>query len=76
MPHEQIETWSRVPGRRGSLTPLRGSKYRIIDAHLHVMNFVQETPGGDALLYCMDGQHRQSRGFRPAGLKALDRVRP
>jgi hypothetical protein len=54
MPHEDIATWSRVPGRPGSLTPLRGSKYRLIDAHLHVINFVQETPGGDALLYHMD----------------------
>jgi hypothetical protein len=54
MPHEQIETWSRVPGRRGSLAPLRGSRYRLIDAHLHVMNFVQETPGLDALLHYMD----------------------
>ena len=44
----------RVPGRRGSLAPLRGSKYRLIDAHLHVVNFIQETPGGDALLYYMD----------------------
>lgn len=54
MPHEQIATWSRVPGQRGSLAPLRGSKYRVIDAHLHVTNFIQETPGGDALLSYMD----------------------
>ena len=54
MPHEQIRTWSRKDGQRGSLIPLRGSKYPIIDAHLHVVNFTQETPGGEALLYQMD----------------------
>ncbi len=54
MPHEDIATWSRVPGKRGSLEPLRGSKYRLVDAHLHVVNFVQETPGGDALIHYMD----------------------
>lgn len=26
----------------------------MIDAHLHVVNFIQETPGADALLYYMD----------------------
>ena len=54
MPHEQIRTWDRKAGVRGSLTPLRGSKYAMIDAHLHVVNFTQETPGGEALLYAMD----------------------
>jgi hypothetical protein len=54
MPHEQIGTWTRDAGQRGSLGRLRGSKYRMVDAHLHVVNFVQETPGGDALLYAMD----------------------
>jgi hypothetical protein len=54
MPHEQIRTWTRKPGQRGSLTPLRGSQYSIIDAHLHVVNFTQETPGGEALIYQMD----------------------
>ena len=54
MPHEQIPTWYRKPGQKGSLTPLKGSKYPMIDAHLHVVNFTQETPGGDALIYAMD----------------------
>lgn len=54
MPHEQILTWQRESGRAGSLTPLRGSKYPLIDAHLHVVNFVQETPGGEALIHYMD----------------------
>jgi hypothetical protein len=54
MPHEQIATWSRVPGKLGSLAPLRGSKYKIVDAHLHVVNFIQETLGGDALMYYLD----------------------
>ncbi len=54
MPHEQIPTWKRDPTKRGSLAPLKGSKYPLIDAHLHAINFVQETPGGEALLYYMD----------------------
>ena len=54
MPHEQIPTWSRNAAERGSLARVRGSKYRMIDAHLHIVNFIQETPGADALLYYMD----------------------
>ena len=54
MPHEQIPTWYRKPGQKGSLTSLKGSKYPLIDAHLHVVNFTQETPGGEALIYAMD----------------------
>ncbi len=54
MPNELIPTWSRDPREPGSLTPLRGSKYPMIDAHLHVVNFVQDTPGGEALIRSMD----------------------
>jgi hypothetical protein len=54
MPHEQIPTWARDPRARGSLTPLKGSKYTMVDAHLHVVNFIQETPGGEALIHYMD----------------------
>ena len=54
MPHEQIATWKREPGKPGSLARLAGSKYRLIDAHLHVINFVQETPGGAALIEALD----------------------
>jgi hypothetical protein len=54
MPHDQNGAWRREPGKAGSLTPLRGSRYPIIDAHLHVLNFVQETPGGEALIHYMD----------------------
>jgi hypothetical protein len=54
MPHEQIPTWTRDAKARGSLSPLRGSKYAMVDAHLHVANFIQDTPGGEALLYYMD----------------------
>ncbi|HTP08660.1 MAG TPA: amidohydrolase family protein [Anaerolineae bacterium] len=54
MPHEQIATWKRDPRTPGSLARLAGSKYRMIDAHLHVINFVQETPGGPALIEAMD----------------------
>lgn len=54
MPNESIRTWQRQPGKPGSLAPLRGSKYPLIDAHLHVVNFIQQTPGGEALLHYMD----------------------
>ncbi len=54
MPNENIPTWTRSKDRRGSLAPLKGSKYPLIDAHLHAVNFIQETPGGEALLYYMD----------------------
>lgn len=54
MPYEHISTWSREAEEKGSLAPLKGSKYPTIDAHLHVINFLQETPGGDALMYYMD----------------------
>ncbi|MDO8671885.1 MAG: amidohydrolase family protein, partial [Dehalococcoidia bacterium] len=54
MPNEQIPTWSRDQNKRGSLTPLRGSAYPLIDAHLHVVNFIQDTPGGEKLMYYMD----------------------
>jgi len=54
MPNEQIPTWQRDPNKPGSLAPLKGSKYSILDGHLHVVNFVQETPGGKALIDAMD----------------------
>ena len=54
MPNEEIPTWTRDPRVKGSLTPLNGSKYPLIDAHLHVVNFAQETPGGDTLIQAMD----------------------
>jgi len=54
MPNETIRTWEREEGRKGSLAPLKGSKYALIDAHLHVTNFIQENPDGEALLYYMD----------------------
>jgi hypothetical protein len=57
MPNEEIRTWTRTPGTRGSLAPLRGSKYPIFDAHLHVVNFTQETPGGEALIEALDRAH-------------------
>lgn len=54
MPNDTIPAWRRDPRERGSLGPLAGSKYSIIDAHLHVTNFIQETPGGEALIRAMD----------------------
>jgi hypothetical protein len=57
MPHEQIPTWTRDRAKRGTLAPLGGSKHRLVDAHLHVVNFIQETPGGLALIDHMDRAH-------------------
>ena len=54
MPNETIPTWGRDSKKPGSLAPLRGSKYRMIDAHLHAVNFIQETPGGEVLIDSMD----------------------
>jgi hypothetical protein len=54
MPNEQIPTWERSANTEGSLAPLMGSRYALTDAHLHIINFIQETPGGEALLYYMD----------------------
>ena len=54
MPHEHVPSWTRDDKKRGSLGPLRGSKYKVIDCHLHVVNFEQHTPGGDALIEAMD----------------------
>ena len=57
MPNEQVPTWQREPGKPGSLAPLRGSRYPMIDGHLHVINFAQETPGPEALIAAMDGSN-------------------
>ena len=54
MPHAHISAWRRNPESKGSLAPLKGSKYPMIDAHLHIVDFVQETPGPQALLRAMD----------------------
>lgn len=54
MPHEHIRSWDRDPSNPGSLSPLRGSKYDVIDAHLHVVSFLQETPGGEKLIEYLD----------------------
>jgi hypothetical protein len=54
MPHETIPSWTRDASKRGSLAPLHGSKYKMVDAHLHVVNFGQQTPGGEALIMAMD----------------------
>lgn len=54
MPYENDPTWRPDPAAAGSLMRMRGSKRRMIDAHLHVVNFIQETPGGEALIRSMD----------------------
>lgn len=42
-----------------ALSPLGGSKYQMIDAHVHAVNFVQETPGLKNLLLQMDKSNIQ-----------------
>lgn len=54
MPNEVIPTWTRDPSKIGTLAPLKGSKYRLVDAHLHVVNFCQTTPGSNVLIQSMD----------------------
>ncbi|MGZ9410401.1 MAG: amidohydrolase family protein, partial [Methylocystis sp.] len=54
MPYEPSRISRRKSQDVGSLARLRGSKRRMIDAHLHVVDFVQETPGGPALIDHMD----------------------
>jgi hypothetical protein len=45
---------ARPPATAGPLAALKGSKYHILDAHLHVTDFIQETPGAEALIAAMD----------------------
>ena len=37
-----------------ALKPLSGSRYPMIDAHVHAVNFLQETKGFDNLITNMD----------------------
>lgn len=53
MPHEHLPSDGRAPGR-GGLARLRGSRWPLIDAHLHAVSFLQESPGLDALVAQMD----------------------
>jgi len=54
MPNEIIPTWQRNAKVRGSLAPLKGSQYPMIDGHLHVVNFAQEAVGGARLIEALD----------------------
>jgi hypothetical protein len=54
MPNETIPSWTKNSQKKGSLLPVRGCKYSLIDAHLHVTDFVQHSPGGQALIQAMD----------------------
>jgi hypothetical protein len=53
MPHN-IPTWLGDDSLHGSLARLRGSQYSIVDCHLHIVDFTQETPGPECLLHYMD----------------------
>ena len=54
MPNETIPTLTRDPKQASCLAPLRGSRYPLIDSHLHVVNFAQETPSGHKLIRGLD----------------------
>ena len=53
MPHS-IPTWLGDETLAGTLARLRGRRYPIIDAHLHVVDFAQETPGPECLMHYMN----------------------
>jgi len=42
-----------------ALEPLAGSRYPMIDTHVHAVNFLQETPGFANLIAHMDGANIQ-----------------
>ena len=42
-----------------ALSSLSGSRYPMIDTHVHVVNFLQETPGFENLISHMDGANIQ-----------------
>jgi hypothetical protein len=56
MPHN-IPTWLGDAKLNAGLSRLSGSRYPIFDAHLHVVDFTQETPGPECLLHYMDSAH-------------------
>ena len=78
MPNEVVETWRRNPALRGSLAPLSGSRYNIVDCHLHVVNFGQEAPGGQALMDAMDraGVEKAVRAMRAMRMDPPSTWRP
>jgi hypothetical protein len=40
--------------QKSTVDRLKGSKYRMIDAHLHLVNFLQESPGPEILIRSMN----------------------
>lgn len=49
-----MPTDSNPKRQSADLHKLQGSKYPMIDAHLHLVNFLQETPGAEILLRSMN----------------------
>ncbi len=43
-----------VASGNAALEPLSGSRYPMIDTHVHAVNFLQETPGFENLITHMD----------------------
>lgn len=54
MPNETIPSWTKESQKKASLLPVSGCRYPLIDAHLHVTDFVQHSPGGKNLIEAMD----------------------
>ena len=50
--NDQIE--DIVQSGNKALEPLNGSRYPMIDTHVHAVNFLQETPGFENLIANMD----------------------
>ncbi|NCP76749.1 hypothetical protein GW830_01225 [bacterium] len=48
-----------VQSGKAALEPLGGSRYPMIDSHVHVVNFLQETKGFDSLITHMNGANIQ-----------------
>lgn len=54
MPYDREPLPACTPGPEHRLTALRGSRHRVVDAHLHVVDFTQQSPDGPYLIDCMD----------------------
>ena len=56
---EEAQMVSILESGNKALEPLSGSRYPMIDTHVHVVNFLQETPGFSNLIAYMDRSNIQ-----------------
>jgi hypothetical protein len=56
---EESHMLSILESGNKALEPLSGSRYPMIDTHVHIVNFLQETPGLVNLLTHMDRSNIQ-----------------